>query len=195
MLSLWHRLTEAWRFMVKVHYQSLIHSIAEGVKMQMVSAEVTAVWEHNAGHAVHGWHQLISAALDAMLCWATGGNVLGLEGSSWPVQYFWYFWQYSGRLWQTSGARYYRQWYLSQELLVEMVSTVWEIKADKPVLMHPRPTDQIWNETSPADPQPFVLATWLHWISHEPCLCPRMEKWTSNQAGWLSHGRLPSWFA
>lgn len=40
--------------MVKVHDQSLIHSIAEGVKMQMISAEVTVVWEHDVGHAVHG---------------------------------------------------------------------------------------------------------------------------------------------
>lgn len=40
--------------MVKVHDQSLIHSTAEEVKMQMVSAEVMVVWEHNVGHGVHG---------------------------------------------------------------------------------------------------------------------------------------------
>jgi len=40
--------------MVKVHYQSLIHATAEGVKMQMVSVEVKAVWESDAGHAADG---------------------------------------------------------------------------------------------------------------------------------------------
>lgn len=40
--------------MVEVHDQSLIHAIAEGVKLQIVSVEVKAVWENDAGHAVSG---------------------------------------------------------------------------------------------------------------------------------------------
>ena len=40
--------------MVKVHDQSLIHATAEGVKLQMVSVEVKAAWESDAGHAADG---------------------------------------------------------------------------------------------------------------------------------------------
>lgn len=36
--------------MVKVHDQSLIPATAEEVKLQMISAEVKAVWESDAGH-------------------------------------------------------------------------------------------------------------------------------------------------
>lgn len=35
--------------MVKVHDQSLIHAATAGVKLQMVSVEVKAVWESDAG--------------------------------------------------------------------------------------------------------------------------------------------------
>lgn len=37
--------------MVKVHDQSLIFATAEEVKLQMVSAEVKAVWESDVGRA------------------------------------------------------------------------------------------------------------------------------------------------
>lgn len=64
MLSLWHWLTEARRFMVKVHDQSLIPATAEEVKLQMISAEVKAVWESDAGHVADVWYQpFISIAL------------------------------------------------------------------------------------------------------------------------------------
>lgn len=64
--------------MVKAHDQSLIPATAEGVKMQMVSAEVKAVWESAAGHAADGCYQpLISVAAgsDAPVChrWECGG--------------------------------------------------------------------------------------------------------------------------
>lgn len=39
---------------MKVHDQSLIHATAEGVKMLMVSVEVKAMWESDAGHAADG---------------------------------------------------------------------------------------------------------------------------------------------
>lgn len=63
---------------MKAHDQSLIPATAEGVKMQMVSAEVKAVWESDAGHAADGCYQpLISVAAgsDAPVChrWECGG--------------------------------------------------------------------------------------------------------------------------
>lgn len=85
MLSLWHWLPEARRFMVKVHDQSLIPATAEEVKLQMVSAEVRAVWEGVAGR----WRMSdISHSFQwpwvQTLCGVTDGNYLVLWDSSQP---------------------------------------------------------------------------------------------------------------
>lgn len=103
MLSLWHWLTEAWRFMVKVHDRSLIHATAEEVKMQMVSVEVKAVWESNAGRAVDGWYQpfisiaLVSNTLSLRWKW------LGLSRWLLAFLYLCFFQQYPGRSVRNQG--------------------------------------------------------------------------------------------
>lgn len=151
--------------MVKAHDQSLIPATAEGVKMQMVSAEVKAVWESDAGHAADGCYQpLISVAAgsDAPVChrWecgglsrqlsaflafafllATPGEVRQRSGTCWNRQATDTSWEMAKNICRFSRRG---ESYLSPKLTVQMVSAGWEMKADRPVLMHPRSADQIW---------------------------------------------------